>query len=928
MKRLLMISFAIIFLFSLIPDIYASSAMPKFLCEIGLKFYRQGRYDEALQEFKKALMVEPDYEPAIRYIQIIEQKGSREAEKKEIVPTTVPITFKPTSTTTSGAIKEILDLIEIQQEMIQEEKLLPAGIISPLTKPAEKKYPPKILVLDESIKTIPQPIELEQGKEIILQVRNLQKFLVTYPNVLLVTKNQTGDLLIVGQETGYADLVVWDENGRNLLDFLVIPPKPEGPLYEDILKKELEREEGFSLHYSMGWSSFEKGRRLDELERQSYSYRHNLMLKGSTPYGNLDSSITVQSLRTTRDLTYATIGLVGGQFGPFSKFNLRGIDFSPYFSNLVFSGSSLRGVMLESPAFDAKLRYITFWGREGGGRYGALSPGLTKIKHHFLDGFNLSYQPTKEQVYETSVIHGWGRDRPADLYAYGYDASLKYLFDKWNIGYELGFDSETTGSLLNAGFKLPKGNFAFEFRDIDKKFQSMAGLGNRAGEIGSIINFDYEFTDKLSTLDQLSVYKDRLNPSRENRNRLNIDNDWGLNYSIDDTSSLRMDYGIQNDLGKLSEYRYNTAGVTYSKSIDLIKKINTYSGFRYLDARYMTYHPQDYTNRKAIAGLSFNIIDNFNFSLSKEYNWLDAVFTSDRSNPEVMEANLDWSGEIGRSNLFGSWRLSYRDEENADSTVSYLSGQDYVDNFAEIAYRPNKDTELFCSNRVRNIWQEKEGVNKEMEVEFNAGMRYIWDTGFRWESVGSVDVYVFKDVNLDGLRQRDEAPVEGIKIYVGKNKYEVTDIFGYCRFKKVKAKNAYVTLDDKSIPRGHVLTTPITQMVRIISRKAAVINFGLAAHTEMSGIVFVDKNNNGKFDAGEITVPSVILVLENGKTAKTDTHGYYSFYNISAGAHTIMLQLESLPFQYLPLIPIKKEVVIYEGVTYNYDLPLKVVSNE
>jgi len=930
MKKILAFLLILIFSNSLIVPLYASSQIHEFLYEIGIKFYREGRYEEALHEFKKALMVQPDYEPALKYIQIIEQaEGAGKKEEELILPS-----FKPTSVIPIAVVNEALDLIELQREMITERKLkitpivplpqvLKPGIPEIAAPPFIKKtLPPKAITLDE-LKNLQQPIDLEQGQEIILQIRNLRRFLVTYPNVLGVTETASHDLLIWGRETGYSSLIIWDDFGRNLIDFLVVPPKPEGIPFEEILKKELEHEENFRLRYSMDWYSLEKGSSFDTLKRQSYSYRHNLMLDGPTPYGNLDSAITVQSLRTTTDVTYATIGLTGGQIGPFSKFNLRGLDYSPYFSNLVFSGPTLRGVMLDSPAFDSKLHYITFWGREGGGRYGALSPGLHELKNSFLAGIDIGYKPTEKQVYETSVIHGWGRERPTDFNRYGYDVNLKYLFDKWNMGYEFGFDSQSSGELFNVNLKLPKGNFGIEFRDINKKFLTMTGLGNRAGEIGSLVNFDYAVTDKLSTTDRLDVFKDTLYPSLENADRLNFDNDWQLNYNIDDTSSLRFNYSLLNELGRLSAYRYNSGGVIYSKSIDFIKRLNTFVGFRYQKSEYMTYHVQDYMNKKTFGGLSFNIINNLNFSISKEYDWLEELSTSSRTNPNVLDAALDWSSPIAKSKFFGNWRLNYRDEENTESIVSFLSGQDYLENFVELTYRPNDDAELFCSNRIRNVWREKQDVTKGKEVEFDVGMRYIWNTGFSWESVGSIEGYVFKDNNLDGLRQKEEAPIEGIKIYLGKDKFTLTDLFGYYQFKNVKAKNAYVTLDNKFIPKGYVLTVPITQRARITNAGVFVINYGLTAQTEISGVVFVDKNNNDKFDPKETTVPGVILTLENAKTAKTDAFGQYSFYNISPGEHTIALNLDSLPFQYLPKVPIKRDIVLYEGVVYNFDLPLK-----
>lgn len=56
------------------PALYASG-ITEYLCELGITFYRIGRYDEALMEFKKALMVEPDNKTAKEYINKVFQRG-------------------------------------------------------------------------------------------------------------------------------------------------------------------------------------------------------------------------------------------------------------------------------------------------------------------------------------------------------------------------------------------------------------------------------------------------------------------------------------------------------------------------------------------------------------------------------------------------------------------------------------------------------------------------------------------------------------------------------------------------------------------------------------------------------------------------------------------------------------------------------------
>ena len=63
MRKLLIIVLTLCFLNSTLIPGFAYSMLPDFLYESGVKFYNAGRYDEALHEFKKALLVKPDFQP-------------------------------------------------------------------------------------------------------------------------------------------------------------------------------------------------------------------------------------------------------------------------------------------------------------------------------------------------------------------------------------------------------------------------------------------------------------------------------------------------------------------------------------------------------------------------------------------------------------------------------------------------------------------------------------------------------------------------------------------------------------------------------------------------------------------------------------------------------------------------------------------------
>ena len=67
----------IAFLNSYIQPLYAQNLVPEFLCELGLKAYKQGDIPQALGEFNKALLVNPTYGPAREYIRLIRDELAR-----------------------------------------------------------------------------------------------------------------------------------------------------------------------------------------------------------------------------------------------------------------------------------------------------------------------------------------------------------------------------------------------------------------------------------------------------------------------------------------------------------------------------------------------------------------------------------------------------------------------------------------------------------------------------------------------------------------------------------------------------------------------------------------------------------------------------------------------------------------------------------
>lgn len=76
MARKISLFFLVFSIVLTIKPAFCFTSLTEYLCELGVSFYRQGRYEDALSEFKKALLLEPDNKTAKKYIDYIFRKES------------------------------------------------------------------------------------------------------------------------------------------------------------------------------------------------------------------------------------------------------------------------------------------------------------------------------------------------------------------------------------------------------------------------------------------------------------------------------------------------------------------------------------------------------------------------------------------------------------------------------------------------------------------------------------------------------------------------------------------------------------------------------------------------------------------------------------------------------------------------------------
>jgi hypothetical protein len=68
-----------------------------------------------------------------------------------------------------------------------------------------------------------------------------------------------------------------------------------------------------------------------------------------------------------------------------------------------------------------------------------------------------------------------------------------------------------------------------------------------------------------------------------------------------------------------------------------------------------------------------------------------------------------------------------------------------------------------------------------------------------------------------------------------------------------------------------------------------------AGSGRLSGVVYLDANENGRFDAGEAGAANVTVILDGRFSVRTDANGRFDFQAVAAGHHVLTVQTDNLP---------------------------------
>ncbi|MFC1708911.1 SdrD B-like domain-containing protein [Candidatus Omnitrophota bacterium] len=905
-----------------------------FLIQTGISFYDQGRIVDAMGEFKKALAIDPGSTVAKVFLRRIQ----KELYIQE------PPSQKPKSK--FSAIKNALDQAEleygVEKALRRAEQVQPQARKRAVYEPITQLIPDKpgipiaqtenVILLNDELRVgqVNILLELEIYSSVLLKGNNIKRFLNITTQKIEISRYDQDSIVVTSKGIGGGIFHVWDDSGRWTFDFQGKHRKFFGTFRDKLesMDEPIGLSKPFKFTYGFDWSSFHTGRRIDTTQRQSLSFSQSFNLRGETPYGNFYSYLSARRLNKQHEIESLGMGLTEGRFGGLKDINLRWFDFTPMFSAYKFPSADLRGAMINAPMFNDKINYTAFWGGLPEGNYTHLSPGLGNTREAYLQGIGIRYRQSEDTSYKIYYAHTNGSELSKPVLtnnAFGLGAS--YNIGNLRFNSDVAYDgAEHISYASRASLRLRRGSLSLSFREEDRDFVSPLGGSASGGQTSLRLGATLRPTDDISISQNFTAIRDR--------NLYNLDDPKRPNYTFNNNVSWKLDpfttaifgYSRIDNKGSVSPSISETKSFGLRKRIFFIKKINTYLDYSSLRNKYYSGTSSNYDQNTLRGGLGFQILGNLHFSLNESINYTKNRITNEDATSSALETSLSYYSRILNSPFYGRMRVSYRNEEQSSSSLSFLSGQDRLEFSGELDYRPNPYINAYLSGRVANVWPESEGAGKRLDAEVRYGARLNWDTGVRWNTKGHIYGFVFYDDDADSFKDEDEKGVEGVVLTATTKKSDTTNAKGFYLIKDIIGKQARVAIDLNSIPRGYNITTPLYSDVYIKHGDTHRVDFGITTRVEIVGVVFIDTNGNNKFDRGEEGVSGVVIVIDGTERIVTDQGGQYLFRKIEPGKHTLKIDLRTLPTKYIPKVPLKTEFMLEQGSTFFYHVPLKVAA--
>lgn len=163
-------------------------------------------------------------------------------------------------------------------------------------------------------------------------------------------------------------------------------------------------------------------------------------------------------------------------------------------------------------------------------------------------------------------------------------------------------------------------------------------------------------------------------------------------------------------------------------------------------------------------------------------------------------------------------------------------------------------------------------------------------------SYGVVSGRVYQDVNLNGRFDPGvDQPQANAKVRVDGSRYVVSDANGNYRIESVAKGDHSVYLDLLSVRADLTLLDHTQQLIALDSGRDVIVDFRVVRTGRISGVVWLDLNENGELDETEQPLVDVRVVTGSGRDTLTDDKGYFMIGDLPPGEHILLLDEKTIP---------------------------------
>ncbi|MFT3744176.1 MAG: hypothetical protein QM785_07770 [Pyrinomonadaceae bacterium] len=155
---------------------------------------------------------------------------------------------------------------------------------------------------------------------------------------------------------------------------------------------------------------------------------------------------------------------------------------------------------------------------------------------------------------------------------------------------------------------------------------------------------------------------------------------------------------------------------------------------------------------------------------------------------------------------------------------------------------------------------------------------------------------VYQDNDGDGKYDPQiDKPQASVKVRVDGNRYVETDVNGLFAFDALPSGEHKVAIDLMSVRADLTMLDGGSRDVILDPGKLTQFDFRLVRTGRITGRVWLDTNENGTFDDGEMPLADVRVVTGSGRDTLTDADGSFALADLPPGEHVFLLDEKTLP---------------------------------